>query len=83
MGLGDELLYEWGGALRWLKSDKDAETIRKAAEVAGGHAVCYRSNQQENAFHPLPAALMAMHKKLKHAFDPAGILNPGRMYKDL
>jgi glycolate oxidase FAD binding subunit len=34
-------------------------------------------------FHPLPAPLLALHRRLKHSFDPAGILNPGRMYREL
>jgi len=34
-------------------------------------------------FHPLPAPLMALQRNLKKAFDPAGILNPGRLYAGL
>ncbi len=33
-------------------------------------------------FPPLAPNLAALHRRLKHAFDPAGILNPGRMYAD-
>src|SRR5690606_40797487 len=28
-------LVEWGGALRWLKTDADADSVRKAARQAG------------------------------------------------
>jgi glycolate oxidase FAD binding subunit len=31
----------------------------------------------------LSAPLLALHRNLKRAFDPAGILNPGRLYQDL
>jgi len=77
-------LIEWGGALRWLKSDADAESIREAAARAGGHATLFRAaDKSAGAFHPLPPALMKLHANLKRAMDPAGILNPGRLYPDL
>jgi glycolate oxidase FAD binding subunit len=31
-------------------------------------------------FQPLEAGLERLSRKLKASFDPAGILNPGRMY---
>jgi len=34
-------------------------------------------------FAPLDAPLLRLHRALKREFDPAGILNPGRMYADL
>jgi glycolate oxidase FAD binding subunit len=34
-------------------------------------------------FKPLPEGLLALHRRLKAAFDPAGIFNPGRMYEGL
>jgi glycolate oxidase FAD binding subunit len=77
-------LIEWGGALRWLKSGADAKTIRDAAARAGGHATLFRGgDSSQGVFHPLPPALMTLHRNLKQAFDPSGILNPGRLYPDL
>jgi hypothetical protein len=35
------------------------------------------------SFSPLPPALLALHQRLKAALDPRGILNPGRLYRDL
>jgi len=32
---------------------------------------------------PVAEPLRSIHKRLKAAFDPAGILNPGRLYADL
>jgi glycolate oxidase FAD binding subunit len=76
-------LYEWGGALRWLVSTAAPASIRAAAEAAGGHAVLFRGGDHAGAvFHPLPDALMSIHKKLKQAFDPKAIFNPGRMYPE-
>jgi glycolate oxidase FAD binding subunit len=33
-----------------------------------------------DVFQPLDPSLMALTAGLKRAFDPVGILNPGRMY---
>jgi glycolate oxidase FAD binding subunit len=77
-------LIEWNGALRWLVSDADPHLIRNAASGAGGHAVLFRSQRKsEHVFHPLPAPLMKIHRELKRAFDPMGILNPSRLYPEL
>ena len=76
-------LLEWGGALRWLKSGADATTIRGAAARAGGHATLFRaSDKTAGAFAPLPRELARLHRELKQSFDPAGILNPGRLYPE-
>ncbi len=81
--LAGKWLYEWGGALRWLVSDTSAESIRSAIRPAGGHATLFRRGDRDQAvFQPLPAGLMRVQQKLKQAFDPHGILNPGRLYPD-
>ncbi|HET6491927.1 MAG TPA: glycolate oxidase subunit GlcE, partial [Burkholderiales bacterium] len=74
-------LIEWGGALRWLKSEADAKTVREAAAFGGGHATLFRgSDKAAGVFHPLPPALEKIHRRLKQSFDPASIFNPARMY---
>jgi glycolate oxidase FAD binding subunit len=84
LDIDGEWLYEWGGAQRWLISNASAVEIRAQAEKAGGHATLYRNDSdRDEVFQPLSAGLMQVHQQLKLAFDPYGILNPGRMYKDL
>ena len=74
-------LIEWDGALRWLASNADAQTVRAAAAFGGGHATLFRGNDKSTGvFQPLPPALLTIHRKLKRTFDSAGIFNPGRMY---
>jgi len=74
-------LVEWGGGVRWTSGELDAFTLRSTAERLGGHATLFRGGDKSvGVFHPLNPALMKIHRRLKDAFDPAGILNPGRMY---
>jgi glycolate oxidase FAD binding subunit len=81
LGLGAALV-EWGGGLRWLRGALDAAAVRSAAERAGGHATLFRGGDKAaGVFHPLAPAVLKIHRRLKAAFDPAGILNPGRMYE--
>lgn len=77
-------LLDWGGAQRWLYSNMKASAIRSIVQAAGGHATLFRNlDACSEVFHPLPAAMMKLHKNLKQAFDPHGIFNPGRMYEEL
>jgi glycolate oxidase FAD binding subunit len=77
-------LIEWGGALRWLRSALPATNIRARAQALGGHATLFRGGDRAaGAFTPLAPAVAAIHRRLKAVFDPAGIMNPGRMYADI
>ncbi|HET9578696.1 MAG TPA: glycolate oxidase subunit GlcE [Usitatibacter sp.] len=79
--LGRPPLIEWGGGLRWVPGELDAPAVRAAAEKAGGHATLFRGGDKSvGVFHPLQPALLKIHRRLKAAFDPAGILNAGRLY---
>ena len=76
-------LIEWGGALRWLRTSHVAREVRAVAQAGGGHATLFRGEPACDVFTPLPAPLMAIHRRLKSHFDPAGIFNPGRLYPEL
>ena len=78
----DDQLIEWGGALRWRVSD---DNLFEPAQRLGGHATRYdmTSGRSEEIFQPLQTGMLAIHKHVKHALDPANILNPDRLYKAL
>jgi len=80
--LGSEQFVEWGGGLRWIVAGERVDPVRLRAWAAsqGGHATQFRGGDRGgDVFQPLPAAVAALHGKLKAAFDPRGILNRGRL----
>jgi len=51
--------------------------VHAAARILGGHAQCWRGAGA--AFPPLEPGLATLSGRVKAAFDPLGVLNPGRM----
>ncbi|WP_374339619.1 glycolate oxidase subunit GlcE [Methyloversatilis sp.] len=80
-------LIEWNGMQRWLRSDLDADALRQAVRALGGHATLFRggrpADRQRGVFEALTPEVMAVHRRLKQAFDPSGVFSPGRLYADL
>ena len=84
LALPGSQFLEWGGAQRWLRSTAAAAQIRAAAAAVGGHATLVRAaDKSAGAFSTPAASVMAIHRRLKQSFDPAGIFNPGRLYAEL
>lgn len=84
LSIPGKTLMEWGGALRWIYTDMSPEPLRDQVRKLGGHATCFRAHAAiQNAFTPLPPGLLHLHRRLKAAFDPHGILNPRRLYAEL
>ncbi len=77
-------VIDWAGQLHWLRTDAPAERIRSETTARGGHATLFRGGAADTpVFTPLQPALARFHERLKRAFDPHGVLNPGRMYPEL
>jgi glycolate dehydrogenase FAD-binding subunit len=75
-------LLDWGGGLIWAAYDTvDAIGVRAAFDA--GHATLIKAPQAARAaagvFQPSSPAVAAVAARLKRAFDPRGVLNPGRM----
>jgi len=81
--------YDWGGGLVWLALNESESaghrTVREAVTRSGGHATLVRAIAETRAqvpvFHPQPAPLAELTRRVKEGFDPNGVLNPGRMYE--
>lgn len=79
--LGGRCLFDWAGALVWVGAASGTD-VRVAAASCDGHAMLIRAPAAMRAAisvrtpeHPTVAALST---RLKHAFDPAGVLDPNR-----
>jgi len=80
-----EQILEWGSALRWCCEARNtastAADYQDYAKTAGGHACCFRgAGPGVGVFQPLPATMLALQQRLKQAFDPKSLFNPGRLY---
>lgn len=83
LGIENDVLLDWGGAQRWIYSDADTQTIRQLVAKQGGHATCFRNAHKDvPVFHPLSGKLKQLHANIKNAFDPRGIFNYEKMYKE-
>jgi len=82
---------DWGGGLLWAAvaeaGDAGAELVRNAIRGPDGrhtgHATLIKGSPALRGavpvFEPQPPPLAALSRRVKDAFDPAHILNPGRM----
>ncbi|RJF90052.1 FAD-binding protein [Oleomonas cavernae] len=78
---------DWAGGRLWLAvpptGDAGAAAIRAATARAGGHSTLMRGpaalRQQVPVFEPLSPARAALDARVREAFDPAGVFNPGKL----
>lgn len=74
-----EQLFDWGGMLRWIKTDCPPQEVFAAAKLNGGHATLFRAGSSLAAttrFQPLSTVQSLWHQRLKAAFDSANTFNP-------
>jgi len=80
--VGDSLV-EWHGGQRWALSDAPPALVHALAAEVGGHARIWRGALAGDAVQPalseLSAPLHAVHQRIKDAFDPLHLFNPGRL----
>jgi glycolate oxidase FAD binding subunit len=81
---------DWGGGLLWVTgpaTETAHAAIMQVARAAGGNWTLIRAPEGMRAavevIPPESAPLARITRGIKAAFDPKGILNPGRMYAGL
>tara|TARA_Y100000022_G_scaffold199880_1_gene213495 strand:- start:703 stop:1866 length:1164 start_codon:yes stop_codon:yes gene_type:complete len=81
---GEDVIFEWMGALRWVKSKESPLSVREKVAQAGGHATIYHASrsikEKYGSFSQLGDASKRVHLNLKKVFDPENIFNKGRLY---
>lgn len=70
-------LIDWGGALRWLKTDQPAEVVHSVCEAAGASAEAFRTVETTDRI-CLKPEMVALQHRIRAAFDPLSLFNPGR-----
>jgi glycolate oxidase FAD binding subunit len=81
--------YDWAGGLIWIDVPESADASGTAIRAAmrEGHATLVRGPETVRAavpvMQPQAPALAALSRRVKSAFDPVGIFNPGRMQEGL
>jgi glycolate oxidase FAD binding subunit len=83
----DCFMIDWAGGLLWIEHNagsKPKEHAHRLAIECGGHAMLFRAPDavrfEEMPFPPRDATMMGVLRRLRQAFDPAGVFDVGRMY---
>jgi glycolate oxidase FAD binding subunit len=87
---GARWFMDWGGGLLWIAGPEEEaahEAVMTAAKASRGTWTLMRAPEAMRASVPVVPpevpALAHITRAVKAAFDPAGILNPGRIYAGL
>jgi glycolate oxidase FAD binding subunit len=81
---------DWGGGLVWLAVPEEGDggaAIVRSAVAGAGHATLVKASRALRravaVFEPQTPALAALSRRVKEAFDPRHLLNPGRMVEGI
>lgn len=80
LDLPGRVCLDWGGAQRWLVTASPAAQVFATARSAGGYAMRFRSEADDDAPRmQLDPEVAALQQRIRQAFDPVGIFNKGAL----
>ncbi len=78
--LPGEIMADWSGGQWWVCSDAPPEKIRGPVSEVSGHAIMFRGGDRTgDVFPPLPPPMASLQARIRAAFDPEEIFNPGKI----
>ncbi|MCM0613213.1 glycolate oxidase subunit GlcE [Marinobacter sediminum] len=79
--LEGDWFIDWAGSQRWFRGAGELKDMEPLARAAGGQVSLFRGgDRSEEVMHHQPEALKTIQRRIKNAFDPDNIFNPGRLY---
>jgi len=83
-GQAPNVLYDWGGAQRWVKTNLPSEQVFALAANANGHATRFSDPVSNEPTHqPLSGVAARLQRELRSSFDPNRLFNRGRFHPEL
>ncbi len=74
-------LIDWCGAQRWLAGKYDLDEMESSSKRFGGEVSRHQAvDRKAEVFPSISEAKKMFLTRIKNSFDPAGVLNPGRLY---
>ncbi|MBL6853596.1 MAG: glycolate oxidase subunit GlcE, partial [Alphaproteobacteria bacterium] len=70
--------------LLWIGTVPGSDTVRPVVNRFGGHCILLRADEETRekiaVFEPQDDTRLEITRRVKAAFDPMGLFNPGRMW---
>lgn len=83
-GRAANVIYDWGGALRWVKTALPNDQVFAMAASANGHATRFSKPLNNEPTHqPVSGVAARLQRELRSSFDPKRLFNRGRFHPEL
>ncbi len=79
-----KVLYDWGGAQRWIKTSLASHALFEIAANANAHATRFSTAMNNEPSHqPISGVSARLQRELRTSFDPLRLFNRSRFHPEL